>query len=181
MQLHIQIIPFRDIYIRTPILHLKIAMRAIGFIKTTSFKLSFLAIGLTVVIYCLYSKDTLSSKAQRISFPGITHVNFNRSMKDLNLEKVDAAPDQTLIQNLNQSQIKMMSPLFIDKQNNIMVFIGEKTSDQQLVFAVIKNNQVTQLQKVNEITDKKITLQYGRVILNTLVATASTTAASDAL
>jgi hypothetical protein len=156
-------------------------MRAIGFIKTTSFKLSLLAISFVVVCYFVHTNESLSTKAKRISFPGITHVNFNRSMKDLTLEKVDATPDLALIQNLNEHQITMTSPLFRDKQNNLMVVIGEKISDQQLVFAVIKNNQVTQLQKINEITNKNIVLQYGRIILNTQVTTASTTAASDAL
>lgn len=102
-------------------------------------------------------------------------------MKDLTLEKVETKPDLALIQNLNTNQITMTSPLFIDKKNNLMVFIGEKTSDQQLVFAVIKNNQVTQLQKINEITNRNIMLQYGKISLNNQIATAVATAASDAL
>lgn len=162
-------------------MHFKSAMRAIGFIKTTSFKLSFLAISFVMVCHFVHSNESISTKAKRISFPGITHVNFNRSMKDLNLEKVETAPDAALTHNLSQHQITMTSPLFIDKQNNLMVVIGEKSTDQQLVFAVIKNNQVTQIQKINEITNKQISLQYGKIILNTQIATASTTAASDVL
>lgn len=156
-------------------------MRAIGFIKTTSFKLSCLAISFVIVCHFLHSNESITTKAKRISFPGITHVSFNRSVKDLTLEKVETKPDLALIQNLNTHQISMTSPLFIDKQNNLMVFIGEKTSDQQLVFAVIKNNQVTQLQKINEITNKNIILQYGKISLNNQIATAVATAASDAL
>ena len=156
-------------------------MRAIGIIKTTSFKLSFLAVSFVMVCFFLHSNESINAKAKRISFPGVTHVKFNRAMKDLTLEKLEGAPDANLIQNLNEHQITMTSPVFIDKENNLMVVIGQKTNDQQLVFAVIKNNQVTQLQKINEITNKNIFLQYGKIILNTQVATASTTAASDAL
>ena len=162
-------------------MHLKSTMRAVGFIKTTSFKLSFLAMSFVMVCYFVHSNESINTKAKRISFPGVTHVKFNRSMKDLNLEKIETTPDKALIQNLNEHQITMTSPLFIDKQNNLMVVIGEKSADQQLVFAVIKNNQVTQIQKINEITNKQISLQYGKITLNTQIATASTTAASDAL
>lgn len=162
-------------------MHFKSVMRAIGFIKTTSFKLSFLAISFVMVCHFVHSNESITTKAKRVSFPGITHVNFNRSMKDLTLEKVETAPEAALIQNLNEHHISMTSPLFIDKQNNLMVVIGEKSTDQQLVFALIKNNQVTQIQKINEITNKQISLQYGKIILNTQIATASTTAASDVL
>lgn len=162
-------------------MHLKSPMRAIGIIKTTSFKLSFLALSFVMVCYFVHSNESINTKAKRISFPGITHVNFNRSMKDLNLEKMDTATEPSLIQNLNEHQITMTSPLFIDKQNNLMVVIGEKSDDQQLVFVVIKNNQVTQLQKINDITNKNISLQYGKITLNTQIATASKTAAYDEL
>lgn len=162
-------------------MHFKSPMGAIGFIKTTSFKLSFLAISFAMVCHFVHSNESLSSKAKRISFPGMTHVSFNRATKDLTLEKVDTVPDSALIQNLNERQITMMSSLFLDKKNNLMVVIGEKLEDQQLVFAVIKNNQVTQIQKINEITNKQISLQYGKIILNSQIATASTTATSDAL
>lgn len=156
-------------------------MRAIGFIKTTSFKLSFLAMSFVMVCHFVHSNESINTKAKRISFPGVTQVKFNRSMKDLNLEKIETTADKSLIQNLNEHQITMTSPLFIDKQNNLMVVIGEKSADQQLVFAVIKNNQVTQIQKINEITNKEISLQYGKIILNTQISTASTTADSDVL
>lgn len=162
-------------------MHFKTLMRAIGFIKTTSFKLSFLAISFVTACFFLHSNESLSHKAKRISFPGITHVHFNRSIKNLTLEKLDVAAEASLIKNLNDHHITMTSPLFIDKKNNLMVLIGEKTLDQQLVFAVIKNNQVTQIQKINEITNKNILLQYGKITLNSPEATASTTVASDAL
>ncbi|MBC7458843.1 MAG: hypothetical protein H7235_11220 [Bdellovibrionaceae bacterium] len=162
-------------------MHFKSLMRAIGIIKTTFFKLTFLAISFVMVCYLVHSKESISSKAKRISFPGTTHVHFNRSAKNLTLEKLDVAADASLIQNLNQHKIMMKSALFIDKKNNLMVVIGEKSDDQQLVFILIKNNQVTQLQKINEMTNKTISLQYGKITLNTQIATAETAAAYDPL
>lgn len=162
-------------------MHFKSPMRAIKFIQSTPFKLSILGILILSICYFIHANESINAKAKRISFPGMTHVRFNRSMKDLNLEKLAGGMDQTLTQNLNENQITPTSPVFVDKKNNLMVMIGEKTTDGQLVFALIKNNQVTQLQKINEITDQKISLQYGKIILNTKTATASTTAASDAL
>ncbi len=156
-------------------------MDFIGRMKKTTFKLSFLALSFAVVSYLIHTNESMQAKAKRISFPGITHIHFNRSMKDLILEKIETSPEATLLKNLNEHEIKITSSLFIDKKNNLMVVIGEHLKDQHLIFAVIKNNQVTQIQRINEITNKNIILQYGKIILNSQIATASTTVASDVL
>ncbi len=162
-------------------MHSHPCMRARALIKNTSFKFSVLALSFAAFFYVFRSHESLSDKAKRISFPGITHVNFNRSMKDLTLEKIETQVSSDLLQNLQFRQIKMTSPLFKDKNSNLTIVIGETLYDKQLVFALIKNNQVTQLQKINGITNKTITLQYGKIMINTQVATAATTQASDSL
>jgi hypothetical protein len=156
-------------------------MCVIAMVKTSSFKLSILALSFVALCCFLHSKESMNDKAKRISFPGVTHVNFNRSMKDLTLEKVDLQASPDLLQNLHERQIKMTSPLFKDKENNLTVMIGETLTDNQMVFALIKNNQVTQIQKINEITNENIVLQYGKVTLNAQVATAATNQATDPL
>lgn len=156
-------------------------MGSIRIIKTTTFKLSFLALSFVMICYLVHTNESMNAKAKRISFPGVTCVHFNNSIKNLNLEKIEITPEVTLIHNLHEHQIKMTSSLFRDKKSNLMVFIGENLKDQHLIFAVIKNNQVTQIQRINEITNKNIILQYGKIALNTQIATASTAVASDAL
>jgi Icc-related predicted phosphoesterase len=150
-------------------------------LKTTSIKLSILTVSFIILCLTLHKNESIENKARRISFPGVTHINLNRSIKDLNLEKLDDTPNANLIRNLNEHQIKMISSLFKDQQNNLMVVIGEKNTDQQLIFAVIKNNQVTQIQKINEISNNKIILQYGKIILNTQAATSASAWGSDDL
>ena len=162
-------------------MHLKYIMQVMILIKNIYFKVFVMATGLTILGFSLHSFDSTQSKMQRISFPGITHINLNRSAKDLRLSKLNSAPAPDLIQNLVDRQIKLTSAVFLDSKINLSVAIGLNLSDQQMVFIVIKNNQVTQIQKINEMTDKYITLQYGKIIINAQTATASSTAAFETL
>ncbi|MBC7753309.1 MAG: hypothetical protein H7Z71_03660 [Moraxellaceae bacterium] len=156
-------------------------MQSLKVIKNIYFKVLIAAISLMIFGFVVYSLDSVQSKSQRISFPGITHISLNRSAKDLRLSKVHTTPDARLIENLVARQIKLNSALFLDPQIKLMVAIGENLSDQQLVFVVIKNNQVTQIQKINEITNKYISLQYGKISIDNPTATASSTAAFETL
>ena len=156
-------------------------MRLIEILKTTSVKLSFLALSFVMFCYLVHTNESLSTKAKRISFPGLTRIHLNRSMEYLNLEKVDTLPEANLVKNLAEHEIRITSSLFIDKKNDLVVALGENLKDQHLIFVIIHNNQVTQIQKINEITNKKITLQYGKISLNTQVAAITTNAATEAL
>lgn len=105
--------------------------------------------------------DTLVDKARGLTFDGITHVNINHTMKNLNLEKLSTASTDIAHHNLTQ-----ISPYFIDKNTSIIVTITQ-SADQRVLFTVIKNNKVIQVQKINDITEKGISLQYGKITLNT--------------
>ena len=154
-------------------MHLKLIMQVIKVIKLNFFKICIMFTGVMVVGFTVHSNKSIQSKMQRISFPGVTHINLNRSIKELRLSKLNTEPDQRLIENLVDRRIKLSSALFFDPQLNLMVAIGENLTDQQLVFVVIKKNQVTQIQKINELTDQYISLQYGKITIDAQTMTAS--------
>ena len=126
----------------------------------------------------VHANETLSDKAKRISFPGQTHVNINRTLRNLSLEKLDSNINSALMEDLNSHQLKIISSVYIDKKNNLMVTMTQ-SADERVLFTVIKNSKVVQVQKVNEITNRDISLQYGKITLNTEKPLVASDAASD--
>jgi hypothetical protein len=132
--------------------------------------------------YYAKTNESVTSKAKRASFPGTTTVLLNKSVKNLNLEKMNEEPSLELVGNLKAHDLKILGSVYNDKKNNLMVAITQsekKIGDEadHFVFAVIRNNQLTQIQKINEFANGHISLQYGKVILDTnpLSAAAETT------
>ncbi len=156
-------------------------MSEIKFVKSKSLKVFSFALTIAIFSYFIHSHQSINSKARSVQFPGMTHIRFDRSARDLILQEIESEPTIALIKNLNEIQIKPVSSIFTDKKSNLMVFIGEKIIDRQLIFAVIKNNQITQIQKINEISDKSIDLQYGKIIFNSKDSLASTHSNFDEL
>lgn len=136
-------------------------MRLPSFFKKTSFRIAATISALALIIAFAFPKDTLADKAKKVSFPGMTHVNINYTMKNLNLEKLSTAETD-----LATHQLTQLSSYFVDKKTNL-IFTIVQSADQRVLFTVIKNNKVIQLQKINEITEKGIALQYGKITLNT--------------
>lgn len=112
------------------------------------------------------SNESLTEKAQRVSFPGLTYVNINKLIKNLKLEKVSGSVDTEIHEDLKKHNLKLISSLFVDQNSKIYIAISE-SAEKQILFTLIKNARVIQIQKINEITARDITLQYGKIILNT--------------
>lgn len=142
-------------------------------LKTPFFKLTFVIATLIAGCFWVHANETLAQKASRISFPGQTLININYTIRNLNLEKFEDAPHD-----LDSHQLKLISPFFKDKKTNLVVAITQ-SADDQLLFTVIKNAKVIQVQKINEISNLKISLQYGRITMNNQKPLVASTAASD--
>lgn len=153
-------------------------MKLPGFFKSTFFKLSVTLSGFIMICLMVNANETLFDKAKRISFPGKTHIKMNYTLKNLDLEKRTLNIDSALIKDLNTHQLKVISAVYEDKKNNLMVAMTQ-SADERVLFTVIKNSKVIQVQKVNEITNRDISLQYGKITLNTEKPLVATNAASD--
>lgn len=138
------------------------------YVKSVCFGLIFSA-----VCYIAHVNESEISKAKRVNFPGITFVQLNKTIKNLNLEKDENEPHPDLISTLNSQQLKIVSAIYNDKKNNLTVVITQSHHDNNFIFVVLRNNQLVQLQKITTITNQSISLQYGKVVLNTKTQTAN--------
>lgn len=126
----------------------------------------------SVVCYIAHVNESEISKAKRVNFPGTTFMHLNKTIKNLNLEKEEASPHPDLVSALESHHLKIVSSVYNDKKNNLKVAITQSSTDEHFVFAVLKNNQLAQIQRIQEITNQQISLQYGKVILNSNPQTA---------
>lgn len=128
----------------------------------------FLVVFLTVC-YIAKKNETELSKVKRVSFSGSTFIKMNNITTQLNLEKENNEIHPRLILSLKEHALKTVGSVFHDKKNQLTVAITQpenESDSNHYVFAILKNNQLTQIQKISEITNDQITLQYGKVILN---------------
>ncbi len=135
------------------------------FVKKSSTQLFF---GLGLVIFTfqvIYNNESLLMKAKRIDFPGITELTLNKSFQRYKLKKNDVELSQELTKNLKSKNLKLVSSVFNDNNKNIQIAVTQ-SDDDQLLLTTIKNNQIFHVHRINNIENKKITLQYGTIQLN---------------
>lgn len=134
--------------IKNPLTHLSVSLLAVGFL-----------------CYFVRVGETQLDKAKRIDFPGTTELALNKSYQRFELKKETAGSHPSLIKNLKNRNLEIIGSVYSDNKKNIQMTIAQ-SYDSELFLALIKNNQITQIQKINTIDNKKINLEYGSLFIN---------------
>lgn len=145
-------------------------------LKTLIFQLGAGLLVIGFIYNVVKTKDNEYTRAQRLDFPGTTELTLNRSFQRFQLQKDSSEIHIDLIKNLHDKNLKLVSAIYADHKKNIRLAVTQ-SNENQLLLTIIKNNQVTQVQRINEINEKKIILQYGSMHLNSNILAQATESA----
>jgi hypothetical protein len=134
-------------------------------LKNSLFQLVISLLVLGFIYHFAKTSESAYMRAKRLDFPGITELTLNGSFQRFEFKKDPSQLPFDLIKSLNDKKLEVVSAVYADYKKNIRIVVT-RSADAVLLLTLIKNNQVTRVQRINEINQRKITLQYGSMQLN---------------